>query len=210
MKCSLFAWDQFPLLMSHVSPNELESLVHEAEEAAGAGYDAVVGGAAAPATRPTQEEPRAKCAKCAFAGDVDVSQAVSESYEKWAQWRDHVAATFRAFLYDDLAAKKAGEYHVELMHRGLDQAGVDIATEWAAPLAESHEALLMMALYENQARWRLDVVTGEWRHINHPARAPPQGTAPRPRRPLIRSAPRLLPSRPDCRSSRARWPRSCR
>ena len=74
-------------------------------------------------------------------------QAVIESYEKWAQWRNHVAATFRAFIGDDLPAKKAGEYHVELMHRGLDEAGVDMAIEWAAPSAEPHEALLMMALY---------------------------------------------------------------
>ena len=120
MKCSLFAWDQIPLLMSHLSPNEMESLVQEAEEAAGAGYDAVLGGAAAPASKPSQEQPRAKRTKCAFVGDVDMPQAVNESYEKWAQWRDHVAATFHAFLSDDLAAKKAGEYHVELMHRELD------------------------------------------------------------------------------------------
>ena len=38
------------------------------------------------------------------------------------------------------------------MHRGLDQAGVNVATAWAAPSAEPHEALLMMALYENHAR----------------------------------------------------------
>ena len=104
-------------------------------------------------------------------------QAVSESYEKWAQWRDHVAATFRAFFGDDLATKKAGEYHVELMHRRLDHAGVAMATEWAAPSAEPHEALLMMALYDNHARWRLDVVAGEWRHINPPAPAPTQNAA---------------------------------
>ena len=51
-------------------------------------------------------------------------QAASESYERWSLWRDHVSATFRAFLSDDAAAKRAGEYHVELMHRGLNQAGV--------------------------------------------------------------------------------------
>ena len=132
---------------------QVESLVQEAEEAAGADNDAVLGGAAALASRPAQEQPRAKHTKCAFAGDVGMPQAVNESYEKWAQWRDHVAATFCAFLNDDLAAKKAGEYCVEVMHRGLDQAGVDVATAWAAPLAEPHEALLMMALYENHARW---------------------------------------------------------
>ena len=55
-----------------------------------------------------------------------------------------MAATFRAFLSEDLAAKKAGEYHVELMHRRLDQAGVDMATEWAATLAEPHPALPMI------------------------------------------------------------------
>ena len=93
------------------------------------GYAAMVGGEAAPASRPAQEQPNAKCAKCAFAKDMYMPQAVSESYEKWAQRRDHVAATFRAFLSDDVAAKKAGEYDVELMHRGLDQAGVDMAIE---------------------------------------------------------------------------------
>ena len=71
--------------MSHLSPNELESLVQEAEDAVGAGYAAVVGGEAASASRPAQEQPNAKHAKCAFAGGVDMPQAVSESYEKWAQ-----------------------------------------------------------------------------------------------------------------------------
>ena len=175
VKCSLFCLGPVPVVMSHVSPNELESLVQEAEEAASAGYAAVVGGETAAASRPAQEQPTAKHAKCAFAGDVDMPQAVSESYEKWAQWRDHMATTFRAFLDDDLAAKKGGECHVELMHRVLDQAGVDMATEWAAPSARPHEALLMMALYENHARWRLDVVAGEWCHINPPAQAPCPG-----------------------------------
>ena len=106
--------------MSHLSPNELESLVQEADEAAGAGYAAVAGGDIAPARRPAREQPNAKCAKCVFAGDVEMPKAVSESYEKWAQWRDHVAATFRAFIGNELAAKKAREHHFELMHRGLD------------------------------------------------------------------------------------------
>ena len=106
-------------------------------------------------------------------------QAASESYERWSLWRDHVSATFQAFLSDDAAAKRAGEYHVELMHRGLNQAGVDVATAWAAPSVEPHEALLMMGLYETHARWKLNVVAGEWRHVNHPAQAPTQGAAPR-------------------------------
>ena len=114
--------------------------MQEAEEAAGAGYDAVVGGATARASKLAREQPRAKRAKCEFAGDVDMPHAVSESYEKWGEWRDHVAATFRAFLSDDLAAK-AGEYHVERMNRWFHQAAVDMATE-----------CLMMALYENHAR----------------------------------------------------------
>ena len=87
-----------------------------------------------------------------------------------------MAATFCAFIGDDLAAKKAGEYHVELMHRGLDQVGVDMATEWAAPSSQPHEAFPMMALYENHAR--LDVVAGEWHHITPPAPAPAQNAAP--------------------------------
>ena len=106
-------------------------------------------------------------------------EVASELYERWSQWRDNVSATFRAFLSDGMAAKKAGEYHVELMHRGLDQAGVDVATAWAALLVELHAALLMMGLYESHERWKLDVVAGEWRHMNPPAEAPPQGAAPR-------------------------------
>ena len=188
MKCSFAVRDQIPLcffcylsscVISHPSPNELESLVHEAEEASGAGYEAVLGGAAAPARRPAQDQLRAKRTKCAFAGDVDMRQAANKSYERWSLWRDPMSATFRAFLSDDAAAKKAGEYHVELMHQGLDQAGVDVATAWAAPSVEPHEALLMMGLYESHASWKLDVVAGEWRHMNPPAQAPPQGAAPR-------------------------------
>ena len=90
-----------------------------------------------------------------------------------------MAATFRAFLTDHLAAKKAREYHVEMMHRGLDQANVDMATQWAGPSVEPPVALFMIALYENHTRWRLDVVAGEWRHINPPAQAPAQGIATR-------------------------------
>ena len=90
----------------------------------------MLGGAAAPAGRPAQDQPRAKRTKCAFAGVVDMPQVASESYEQWTQWRDHVAATFRAFLSDDMAASKAGEYHVELMPRGLHQAGVDESMGW--------------------------------------------------------------------------------
>ena len=164
--------------MSHPSPNELKSIIHAAEEASGAGYEAALGGAAVPAGRPAQDQPRAKHTKCAFAGDVDMPQAATESYERWSSWRDHVSATFRAFLSDDAAAEGAGEYHVELMHRALDQAGVDVATAWAAPSVEPHEALLMMGLYETHARWKLDVVAGEWRHVSPPAQAPAQGAAP--------------------------------
>ena len=165
--------------MSHLSPNKLESLVQEADEAAGAGYAAMVGGEIAPASRPAQEQPNAKRANCTFTRDVDMPQAVSESYEKWAHWGDHVAATFCAFIGDDLAAKKAGKYHVELMHCGLDHAGINTAIEWAAPSSEPHEVLLMMALYKNHVRWRLDVVAGEWHHIKPPAPAPAQNAAQR-------------------------------
>ena len=65
------------------------------------------------------------------------------------------------------------------MHRGLDKVGVDMATKWAAPSAEPHKALLMMALYNSHVRWRLDVVAGEWRHINPPAPAHAQSAPPR-------------------------------
>ena len=209
-----FDWDQIPLLLvSHLSPNELESLVQEAEEASGASYKAALGCAAAPAGKLAPGQPCAKRTKCAFAGDVDMPQAANASYEKWTQWRDHVAATFGAFLSHDMAAKKAGEYHVEVMHRGLGHAGVDVATAWAAPSAKTHEALLMIALYESHARWKLDVVAGEWRHVNPLAQAPPLragGRVGMTHRPLIGSALRSLSSRPVCRSSEARRPRHCR
>ena len=112
-------------------------------------------------------------------------QAASGSYERWSSLRGHVSATFRAFLNDDAAAKRADEYHVELMHRGLDQAGVDFATAWAAPSVEPHEALLMMGLYETHARWKLDAVAGEWRHMSLPAQAPAQGAAPPAQSPAV-------------------------
>ena len=51
----------------------------------------------------------------------------------------HVAATFRTFIRDDLAAKKAEEYDVDLKHHGLNHARVDKASEWAAPSSEPHE-----------------------------------------------------------------------
>ena len=89
--------------MSHLSRNELESLVQEANEDACAGHGAVVAGGVAPASMPVTR------AKGAFVGDVDMPQAVRKCYEKSAQW-DHVVATFSAFIGDDLAAKKAGDY----------------------------------------------------------------------------------------------------
>ena len=131
--------------MPPLPTKELESLVQEAEEATGVGYDAAWGGAAAPG-RPAQEHPHAKRSKCAFEEDVDMPQAAKESYEKWTQWRDHVAAAFRAFLADDTATKEAGDHNVELMHCRLDQAGVDVATAWGASSAEPDEALPMVDL----------------------------------------------------------------
>ena len=100
--------DQIPLwLMSHLSRNWLELLLQEYEEASGAGYEAAFGGAAAPACRPAHDQ---HTTKCAFAGDVDMPQAGSESYEQWTQWRDHVATTFRAFLSYDVVYSVATAY----------------------------------------------------------------------------------------------------
>ena len=152
----LFVQDKIPL--SHLSQNELELLIQEAEEASGAGYKAAFGGAAALAGQPAPDQPRAKGSKCAFAGAVDMPEAATELYERWTQWRDHVSASLRAFVSDDVAARKDGEYHVELMHRGLAQTGVDVATSWAAPSAEPGEALLVMALYKSHARWKPDAL----------------------------------------------------
>ena len=86
-----------------------------------------------------------------------------------------MAAPFRAFIGVDPVAKKAGEYHVPLMHRGFDEARVDMATEWATLSSEPHEVVPMMALYENHACRCLGVVAGDWRHINPPAPTPAQG-----------------------------------
>ena len=64
------------------------------DEAAGAGHAAIAGSEIARSGRPAQEQQNATRAQCAFAGDVDMPQAVSESYEKWAQCRDHIAPLF--------------------------------------------------------------------------------------------------------------------
>ena len=195
--------------MSHLSPYELELLLQEAQEASGAGCEAALGGAAAPDGRRAEDQLRAKRTKCAFAGDVDMPRAASEVYGEWTQWRDHVAATFRVFLSDDMAAKKAGEYHMEVMHRGLDQVGVDVATLWADPSAEPHEGLLIMALYESHPRWKLNVVAGERRHMNPPARAPRQGASPRGHDPQatdrVRAEIAVLEARLSHRSRNCRW-----
>ena len=167
VKCSLYYLGPVPIVMSHLSPNEVESLVEEANEAAGVGRDHSGGGGAAPTDKPAQENPRAKRAKCAFAGDVDMpkrsTSLMSNGHSGGTTWRPPSVP-----FGDDLAAKKAGDYHVEPMNRGLDQAGVDMATESTAPSSEPREALLMMALYENHAQWRLDVIAGQWRSHGPP------------------------------------------
>ena len=62
-----------------------------------------------------------------------------------------------AFLdADDCGAAAAG-MHAELMGRGLSQAGVDRATDSAAPEKPLHECLLLMALYERTTGTFLDV-----------------------------------------------------
>ena len=113
---------------------------------------------------------------------------------------------FPGFLSDDMAAKKGREYHVELMHRGLEQASVDVATSWAALSVEPHEALLRMGLYESHTRWKLDVVAGEWRHLKPPAYAPPQGAAPRGQDPQAITRVRAEIAALEARLSRLRGP----
>ena len=79
--------------MSHLSPNELEPLVQESEEAADAGRAAVASGEVAPASRPAQEPPNAKRAKCAFA-----AVAFQAGRQRFAQGGNILrgAALFRA------------------------------------------------------------------------------------------------------------------
>ena len=120
----------------------------------------MVDGADLAADTPGLAQPQPKRVKYVFAGDVEMPQAASEAFARWAAWRDSAEATFQAFISDDQAAKLVGEYHVTLMNRRLDQAEVDKAVQWAVPSWEAHEALLAMALYETHAQWRLDMHHG--------------------------------------------------
>ena len=52
--------------------------------------------------------------------------------------------------------------HIELMGRGLSQAGVDRATDWVAPEKPEHECLLLMELYEHTTDAFLDIENADW------------------------------------------------
>ena len=75
---------------------------------------------------------------------------------------------------DECGAAAAG-MHTELVGPGLSQAGVDRATDWAAPEKPQHECLLLMALYERFAGAFLDVEKAEWQ-APLPKAAPPART----------------------------------
>ena len=76
-----------------------------------------------------------------------------------------------AFLETDECGAAAAGMHTELMGRGLSQAGVNGATDWAAPKKPQHECILLMALYERSTGAYLDVEKAKWQ-------APPPKAAP--------------------------------
>ena len=102
-------------------------------EAAGARPLPADAGTSTSASRPDMQSSAPKRQKVAFANDEDVPQAETPAYEAWAAWRDSAGGTLRAFLTDEAVAKMAADYHVTLMQRRLNQAGVDVAVGWAAP-----------------------------------------------------------------------------
>ena len=55
VKYSLHCLGPVPIVMSHLSPEEWESLVDDTHEAASAGHDAVASGGVAPASRPPRQ-----------------------------------------------------------------------------------------------------------------------------------------------------------
>ena len=113
----------------------------------------------------------AKRRKLAFESDADMPDAPSPQFEAWAKWRDGPSRQMVTFLETDECGAAAMGMHTELMGRGLSQAGVDRATDWAAPQKLQHECLLWMALYERSTGVGLDVEKAEWQ-------APPPKSAP--------------------------------
>ena len=87
-----------------------------------------------------------------------------------------------AFLETDECGATAAGMHTELMGRGLSQAGVNRAMDWAAPEEPKHECPLLMALYKRSTGAYLDVKKAEWQPPPpRPKAAPPartESTAP--------------------------------
>ena len=114
----------------------------------------------------------AKRRKLAFKSDEDMPQAPSQQFEAWVRCKDGPARQVVAFMDgDDYGAAAAG-MHTELIARGLSQAGLDRATDWAAPEKPQHECLLLMALYERTTRAFLDLQRADLDTL--PPKAAPQ------------------------------------
>ena len=56
----------------------------------------------------------------------------------------------------------AAAHHARLSFEGLYLQGVDLLTRWAGPDIETHEVLLLLAMFERVSRLVLDATSGEW------------------------------------------------
>ena len=99
--------------------------------------------------------------KVAFAVDEEMPAADTDSYVQWAAWRDGPAQIAAAFLSTEERGVVAARSHQHLQQQGLDLSGVDLLAQWAAPQAESCEALMMLALYERATGLSLDLEDGQ-------------------------------------------------
>ena len=77
-------------------------------------------------------------------------------------WRDGPSSFAVAFLSPEDRGAMAAPLHAPLLLDGLDLQGVDLLTRWAGPDTETHEVLLLLAMFERVSGLVLDVSFGEW------------------------------------------------
>ena len=117
-----------------------------------------------------------------------------------------------AFLETNECGATMANMYMELMGRGLSLAGVDRATDWAAPKKPQHKCLLMMALYERFIGAFLDVEKAD-RQAPPPKSVLPQRAA-NTAQPAVQAAAQGAPNpisqeieEPEARLSQLRAPR---
>jgi hypothetical protein len=103
----------------------------------------------------------AKRRRVVFSANAEMPSADTAPYLQWKNWRGGLSSSAVVFLSLEDGGAMAAAHHARLLLEG-DLQGVDLLTRWAGPDMETHEVLLLLAMFERVSGLVLDVTCGEW------------------------------------------------